>query len=85
MNRLPASPDCGEFEYIIMVGRDRRDVWQHRDDEVTRTELVGWTGTRIRELWSIARQREQRDCTATEVCAKEIKNTLSTLDGGRLR
>jgi hypothetical protein len=58
---------------------------QHRDDEVTRTELVGWTGTRIRELWRIARQRKQRDRTAAEVCAKEIKNTLNTLDRGRLR
>jgi hypothetical protein len=36
-------------------------------------------------LWRIARQRKQRDCTAAEVCAKEIKNTLNTLDRGRLR
>jgi len=31
MNRLPIYPDSREFEYIIMVASDRRDVWwQHR-------------------------------------------------------
>jgi hypothetical protein len=44
---------------------------QHRDDEVTRTELVGWTGTRIRELQRIRRQ----------VCVrKKIKPELNTLE-----
>jgi len=46
---------------------------QHRDDEVTRTEPVGWTGRTTRELRRIARHRKQRDCTAVEVRAKEIK------------
>ena len=53
---------------------------QHRDDEVTRTEPVGWTGRTTRELRRIARQRKQRDCTAVEVCEKEIKKELNTLD-----
>ena len=31
VNRLPASPHCGEFEELIMVASDRRDVWVRRD------------------------------------------------------
>jgi hypothetical protein len=27
LNRRPASPRCGEFEELIMVSKDRRDVW----------------------------------------------------------
>jgi len=53
---------------------------QHRDDEVTRTELVGWTRTRTRELRRSARQRKQRDCTTVGVCAKGTKKELNTLD-----
>ena len=54
---------------------------QHRVDEVTRTELEGWTGTRIRELRRIARRRKQRDCANVEVCAKGTKKESNTLDG----
>jgi hypothetical protein len=46
---------------------------QHRNDEVTRTEQVGWTRTTIGELQRIARQRKQRDCAHVKVCAKGIK------------
>ena len=53
---------------------------QHRDDEVTRTEPVGWTRTRTRELRRSARQRKQRDCTTVGVCAKGTKKELNTLD-----
>jgi hypothetical protein len=53
---------------------------QHRDDEVTRTEPVGWTRTRTHELRRIAHQRKQRDCAAVGVCAKGIKKELKTLD-----
>ena len=42
MNRLPASPNCGEFEYIIMVAViGEMSGGQHRVDEVTRTESRG--------------------------------------------
>jgi hypothetical protein len=53
---------------------------QHRIDDVTRTELVGWIGRTTRELQRIARQRKQRDCTTVGVCAKEIKKELNALD-----
>jgi hypothetical protein len=53
---------------------------QHRHDEVTRTKLVGWTGTRIRELQAHHSPRNKRDCAAAGVCAKEIKKELNTLD-----
>ena len=53
---------------------------QHRDDEVTRTEPVGWTGKTTRELRRSARQKKQRDCTTVGVCAKGIKKELNTLD-----
>jgi len=54
------------FEYIIMVVRDRRDVWW--------ATAVDWTRTRTRKLWRIARQRKQRDCTTVGVCVqKKIK------------
>jgi hypothetical protein len=46
---------------------------QHRDDEVTRTEPVGWTRTRTHELRRSARQRKQRDCANIGVCARGIK------------
>jgi len=53
---------------------------QHRDDEVTRTEPVGWTGKTTRELRRSARQKKQRDCTTVGVCAKGIKKELNTLE-----
>jgi hypothetical protein len=46
---------------------------QHRNDEVTRTEQVGWTRTTIGELRRSAHQKKQRDCTTVGVCAKGIK------------
>ena len=48
--------------------------------KVTRTEPVGWTRTRTRELRRIAGQRKQRDCANVGVCAKGIKKELNTLD-----
>jgi hypothetical protein len=49
---------------------------QHRDDEVTRTELVGWTETRIRKSQHHS-PRNKRACAAAGVCAKEIKTLLT--------
>ena len=53
---------------------------QHRVDEVTRTEPVGWTRTRTRELRRRARPRNKQGCTTVGVCAKGIKRELNTLD-----
>jgi hypothetical protein len=43
---------------------------QHRVDEVTRTELVGWTGTRIPELQRITRQ-ETSETVRQRVCVRK--------------
>ena len=53
---------------------------QDRDDEVTRTELVGWTGTMNSRMGAQHSPRNKRDCTAAGVCAKETKPELNTLD-----
>src|ERR1700735_3055646 len=53
---------------------------QHRVDEVTRTEPVGWTGKKTtRELRRIARRRKQRDCTIQESVRKEQKKSQTLL------
>jgi hypothetical protein len=54
---------------------------QHRDDEVTRTELVGWIGEKQTENCGAALGRKQRGCTTVGVCPKGIKKELNTLDG----
>jgi hypothetical protein len=54
---------------------------QHRDDEVTRTELVGWIGEQQTENCGAALGRKQRGCTTVGVCPKGIKKELNTLDG----
>jgi hypothetical protein len=48
------------------------------DDEVTRTEPVGWTGKTTRELRRLP--EKQRGCTTVGVCAKKRKRKLNTLD-----
>ena len=53
---------------------------QHRVDEVTRTELVGWTGTNNSRIAAHRSPRNKRDCAMAGVCAKEIKKELNTLD-----
>ena len=64
-----------------MVASDRRDVWwTNREDEVTRTELVGWTGTRIRELQRSTR-REISETVRRQECVREKqKEQLNSLD-----
>ena len=52
---------------------------QHRDDEVTRTEPVGWTGKNNPRI-AAQRPEKKRDCTTVGVCAKGIKKELNTLD-----
>jgi len=54
---------------------------QHRDDEVTRTELAGWIGEKQTENCGAALGRKQRGCTTVGVCPKGIKKELNTLDG----
>jgi hypothetical protein len=76
LNRLPASLEGS--------GSSKKSSWsqvigemaggQHRDDEVTRTELVGWTGTTTRELRRSNCRRKKQDCADADVCAKEIQN-----------
>jgi hypothetical protein len=53
---------------------------QHRIDDVTRTELVGWTGKTTPESSRIICRRNRRDCADADVCAKKIKPELNTLD-----
>ena len=53
---------------------------QDRDDEVTRTELVGRTGTMNSRMAAHHSPRNKRDCAVAGVCAKEIKPELNTLD-----
>ena len=53
---------------------------QHRVDEVTRTEPVGWTGKQQTENCGAALGRKQRGCITVGVCAKGIKKELNTLD-----
>jgi hypothetical protein len=54
---------------------------QHRDDEVTRTELVGWIGEKQTENCGAALGRKQRGCTTVGVCPKGIKKELTLLTG----
>src|SRR5579862_222103 len=73
-----------------MSGSSKKSSWsdvigemfggQDRDDEVTRTELVGWTGTMNSRMAAHHSPRNKRDCAAAGVCAKEIKPELNTLD-----
>src|SRR4029077_12878272 len=73
-----------------MSGSSKKSSWsdvigemfggQGRDDEVTRTELVGRTGTMNSRMAAHHSPRNKRDCAAVGVCAKEIKPELNTLD-----
>ena len=73
-----------------MSGSSKKSSWsdvigemfggQDRDDEVTRTELVGRTGTMNSRMAAHHSPRNKRDCAAVGVCAKEIKPELNTLD-----
>ena len=54
---------------------------QHRVDEVTRTEPVGWTGKKQPENCGAALAREGTGAAQLwGVCAKGIKKELNTLD-----
>jgi hypothetical protein len=80
VNGLPASPIAGSSNtssWSDVIGE--MFGGQHRDDEVTRTELVLDRDKNSR----IAAQhspRHKRDCAAAGVCLKEIKPELNTLD-----
>src|SRR4029077_12610086 len=73
-----------------MSGSSKKSSWsdvigemfggQGRDDEVTRTELVGRTGTMNSRMAAHHSPSNKRDCAAVGVCAKEIKPELNTLD-----
>jgi hypothetical protein len=73
-----------------MSGSSKKSSWsdvigemfggQDRDDEVTRTELVGRTGTMNSRMAAHHSPSNKRDCAAVGVCAKEIKPELNTLD-----
>ena len=73
-----------------MSGSSKKSSWSDvigemfggpdRDDEVTRTELVGRTGTMNSRMAAHHSPRNKRDCAAVGVCAKEIKPELNTLD-----
>ena len=81
MNRLPASPIAGSSNtssWSGMIGE--MSGGQHRVDEVTRTEPVGWTGKKQTENCGAALGRKQRGCTTVGVCPKGIKKELNTLD-----
>ena len=53
---------------------------QHRVDEVTRTEPVGWTGKNNPRIAAQRSPRKHRGCTTVGVCAKGIKKESNTLD-----
>ena len=81
MNGLPASPHCGEFEYIIMVASDRRDVWWATpDDEVDTDRAHRLDRDKNSRIAAHHSPRNKRDCAAAGVCAKGIKKEPNTLD-----
>src|ERR1700745_478886 len=82
VNRLPASPHCGEFEYIIMVARDRRDVWwvtTRRCSDTNRARRLDKDkNSRIAAQRPSEKTAGLRKCMS--VCERNKKQELNTLD-----
>ena len=72
-------PNCGEFEYIIMVGMiGEMSGGQHRVDEVTRTESRGLDRKNNPRIAAHRPPKETAGLRNAGVCAKGTKKESNT-------